>query len=160
MRRNRYQRKQLQANKLYLINEVSRIVNLSQKRIREYEKEGFIKPIRENSTNNRLYSEFDIAQIQRINALIHDRGFTLACLKNLMVLAPCWNIFDCQVKEQCAAYQLPWRPCYEVREYRETSCNGPCERCAIWLNRHVPKMSVLEQFSHEQVPSDDKPAGD
>ncbi len=75
-----------------MINEVSRVVNLSQKRIREYEKEGFIKPLREKNTNNRLYSNFDVAQINQVNSLIHDRGFTLACLRNLMVLAPCWNI--------------------------------------------------------------------
>jgi DNA-binding transcriptional MerR regulator len=146
MQRGRYQRKRLSEDQLFLINEVSRLVNLSQKRIREYEKEGFIKPIRENSTNNRLYTEFEVTQIQRINALIHNRGFTLACLKNLLVLAPCWNIFDCPVKEQCSAYLLPWRPCYEVREYRETSCNGPCERCAVWLNRNVQKEQVLEPF--------------
>jgi hypothetical protein len=150
MRRSKYQRKRLAEDKLYLINEVSRLVNLSQKRIREYEKEGLVKPIRENSTNNRLYSDFEIAQIQRINSLIHDRGFTVACLKNLLVLAPCWNIFDCQVKEQCSAYHLPWRPCYEVREYRETSCNGPCERCAVWLNRHVPKEQILEPLPPEK----------
>jgi MerR family transcriptional regulator, repressor of the yfmOP operon len=150
MRRSRYQRKRSTDDKLYLINEVSRLVNLSQKRIREYEKEGLIKPTRENSTNNRLYSEFEIAQIQRINNLIHERGFTVACLKNLLVLAPCWNIFDCPVKEQCSAYHLPWRPCYEVREYRETGCNGPCERCAIWLNRDLRKEKVLEQFPLEK----------
>lgn len=145
MRRGRYQRKKLKENRLYLINEVSRIVNLSQKRIREYEKEGFIRPLREESTNNRLYTEFDIAQIRQINNLIHERGFTIACLKNLMVLAPCWNIFDCQVKEECPAYLLPWRPCYEVRQYRETKCNGPCERCAIYLNRTVSREKILEQ---------------
>ncbi|HAY22726.1 MAG TPA: MerR family transcriptional regulator [Desulfobacterales bacterium] len=149
MRRGTYQRNRLTDDKLYLINEVSRIVNLSQKRIREYEKEGFIKPIRESSTNNRLYSEFDIAQIQRLNTLIHESGFTVAGLKSLLVLAPCWNIFDCQVKEQCAAYQLPWRPCYEVREYRETACNGPCERCAVFLNRNIPKEKVLVQHPFE-----------
>ena len=92
---------------LFLINEVSRLVNLSQKRIREYEKEGFIKPLREKNTNNRLYSNFDVSQINQINSLIHDRGFTLACLRNLMVLAPCWNIFDCNKKEACPAFQLP-----------------------------------------------------
>ena len=74
---------------LFLINEVSRLVDLSQKRIREYEKEGFIKPLREKNTNNRLYSNFEVTQINQINSLIHDRGFTLACLRNLMVLAPC-----------------------------------------------------------------------
>jgi MerR family transcriptional regulator, repressor of the yfmOP operon len=143
MKRVKYQRKR-NCNDLYLINEVSRIVNLSQKRIREYEKEGFLKPLREESTNNRLYSDFEVTQIQRINDLIHERGFTLACLKNLLVLAPCWNIFDCQLKEQCSAYQLPWRPCYEVREYRDTRCNGPCDRCAVFLNRDFKKEKVLE----------------
>lgn len=134
---------------LYLINDVSRLVNLSQKRIREYEKEGFIKPIREKNTNNRLYSPFDVAQIQQINYLIHERGFTLACLRNLMVLAPCWNIFDCQEKEQCPAYQLPWRPCHEVRESKETLCPGPCNQCAIYLNRDVKKERVLQKFPAE-----------
>jgi len=121
------------------------MVNLSQKRIREYEKEGFIKPLREKNTNNRLYSPFDILQIQQINNLIHERGFTLACLRNLMVLAPCWNIFDCQHKEKCAAYKSPWQPCYEVRLRQETLCNGPCDRCAIYLNRYIQKQKILEK---------------
>lgn len=137
-------------NNLYLINEVSRRVNLSQKRIREYEKEGFIKPLREASTNNRLYSEFEIAQILRINELIHERGFTVASLKNLLVLAPCWNIFACQEKENCPAYKLPWRPCHEVRQYRGTAYNGECERCAIYLNREVRKERVLEKFERRK----------
>jgi hypothetical protein len=134
---------------LFLINEVSRLVNLSQKRIREYEKEGFIKPLREKNTNNRLYSNFDVSQINQINSLIHDRGFTLACLRNLMVLAPCWNIFDCDKKEACPAFQLPWRPCYEVREYRGTLCEGPCSRCAVYLNRAVKREKILEKYTLE-----------
>ncbi len=134
----------------FLINEVSRKVNLSQKRIREYEKEGFIRPIREQNTNNRLYSSFEISQIQRINTLIHERGFTLACLRTLLTLAPCWNIFDCQDKDKCPAFQLPWRPCYEVREYRNTLCAGPCDRCAVFLNRHVEKERILEQVRPEK----------
>lgn len=142
--------KQVKVGDLFLINDVSRLVNLSQKRIREYEKEGFIKPIREKNTNNRLYSAFDVTQIQQINSLIHERGFTLACLRNLMVLAPCWNIFDCQEKEKCPAYQHPWEPCYEVRASQETLCNGACDRCAIYLNRDVKKEKVLEPFPRSQ----------
>jgi hypothetical protein len=130
---------------LFLINEVSRMVNLSQKRIREYEKEGFIKPLREKNTNNRLYSSSDISQINQVNGLIHDRGFTLACLRNLMVLAPCWNIFDCSKKEECPAFQVPWRPCYEVREQRGTLCEGPCDRCPVYLNRNVKREKILEK---------------
>ena len=134
---------------LYLINEVSRMVNLSQKRIREYEKEGFFKPLREKNTNNRLYSPFDIAQIGQITKMIHERGFTITGLKNLLVQAPCWNIFGCKEKEACPAFQLPWRPCYEVRGYRETPGNRPCEQCPIFLNRDFKKEKILEQLPSE-----------
>ena len=67
MRQGRYQRKGLTENKLFLLNEVSRLVNLSQKRIREYEKEGLVKPLRENSTNNRL---LPILKSSRFNGLM------------------------------------------------------------------------------------------
>ena len=129
---------------MYLINEVSRQVELSQKRIREYEKEGFISPQREANTNNRLYSDFEISQIKRINYLIHERGFTLACLRNLIVLAPCWNIFDCAERATCAAYAEPHSPCWRVRQRQETLCPGPCQRCAVYLNRGHAARRVLE----------------
>ncbi|MBI5523835.1 MAG: MerR family transcriptional regulator [Desulfarculus sp.] len=133
---------------MYLINDVSRVVNLSQKRIREYEKEGFILPRREPKTNNRLYSDFDVAQIQRINQLIHEHGFTLACLRNLLLLAPCWNIFACADKERCAAFREPHRRCYDIREQAETLCGGPCGCCAVYLNRQQERLQVLEPAGH------------
>ncbi len=129
---------------VYLINEVAKRVGLSQKRIREYEQEGFIKPQRQPATNNRLYTDFDIAQIKRISYLIHQRGFTLACLRNLLVLAPCWNIFACPDPESCAAYHEPHRCCWQVRRRQETLCLGPCARCAIYLNRKTKKRPIFE----------------
>jgi len=138
---------------MYLINEVSRRVNLSQKRIREYEKEGFIRPLREPNTNNRLYSDFEVAQIKRINFLIHERGFTLACLRNLMVLAPCCNIFACPEKASCAAYQDPHGRCWKIRQRRETLCPGPCERCAGYLNRDFDAGRVLEPTGNHPMAS-------
>ena len=131
--------------KLYLINEVSRRVNLSQKRIREYEREGFIKPRRDKRTNNRLYTDFEIAQVKRINQLIHEEGFTLACLKKLLVLAPCWNIFDCQNRTECPAYKKQLTPCYETRKNEMIPSSNSCEQCAIYLNRHVSKDKILEK---------------
>jgi DNA-binding transcriptional MerR regulator len=142
---------------MYLINEVSRVVNLSQKRIREYEKEGFIKPLRENSTNNRLYSDFEVAQIRRINHLIHERGFTLACLRNLLVLAPCWNVFACAQRTDCAAYHQPHRRCFEIRESGQTLCPGPCLRCALYLNRDFQSPGVLEPTGHPPLDGQDQP---
>ncbi len=131
-----------------MINEVSKRVNLSQKRIREYEKEGFLNPDREPKTNNRFYSDFEVLQIQRISYLIHKRGFTLACLRNLLVLAPCWNVFDCLKKEACSAYEFPHRLCWQVRETHEVKCPGPCAKCAIFINRDYRKEQVLEKEFH------------
>ncbi len=127
----------------YLINEVARRVGLSPKRIREYEKEGFIRPSRQSRTNNRLYSEFEVSQIQRINHLLHEKGFTLACLRNLLVMAPCWNIFGCPEPQECPAYHQPHRPCWQVRRQNQTSCQGPCRHCALYLNRKQEKEGVL-----------------
>jgi DNA-binding transcriptional MerR regulator len=48
---------------MYKIEQVSRMTGLSQKRIRDYEKEGLIKPARHSNTNDRLFSQFDVKQI-------------------------------------------------------------------------------------------------
>jgi DNA-binding transcriptional MerR regulator len=133
---------------MFRINEVSQQVNLSQKRIREYEKEGFINPDRELRTNNRLYSDFEVTQIKRINFLIHERGFTLACLRAVLNLAPCWTIFDCRHKEECSAFQHPHESCYDVREKYGALCPGPCDKCAIYINRNQPREPILEKDYH------------
>lgn len=130
---------------LFLIGDVSHQVGLSQKRIREYEKEGFIAPRRDRATNNRLYTEFDIRQIQRVNALIHDHGFTLACLKYLLVSAACWNIFDCKKKDICPAAQSLDAPCYDALQRLNSSAVIKCESCPIYRLRKTPKIKVLEK---------------
>ncbi len=134
----------------YPIGVVSKRVNLSQKTIRDYEKMGLIKPLREPRTNNRIYSDFEIEQIQQLTHLIHKEGFTLSCLQRILQLAPCWNIFDCKVKERCPAYKDSPKPCYEVRKKRDTLCSGPCDRCAVYINRSSKKEKVLKRDFPEE----------
>jgi DNA-binding transcriptional MerR regulator len=137
-------RKKGQGFREYSIGVISRLVDLSQKTIRDYEKIGLIKPRRDPRTNNRIYSDFEIEQIQQISHLIHNEGFTLPCIKRLLQLAPCWNIFDCEVKEKCPAYEYTPTPCYETREKKETLCSGACEQCAVYINRSSKKDKVLQ----------------
>ena len=128
----------------YLINEVSRRVELSQKQIREYEKGGLIKPEREPRTNNRRYSEYDINQILRVKELIHEHGFTVACLRYFLSSAPCWIVFKCAEKEACTAYNNPRIPCYDVA--KKAAGHGglkDCNNCPIYLNRDVKTMPLL-----------------
>jgi len=131
----------------YLINDVSQRVGLSQKRIREYEKGGLLKPAREPSTNNRLYTERDIRQILQIKALIHEHGFTLASLRHMVANMACWVVFGCEEKASCPAYAAPLTPCYEVAWKTETEKNqAGCENCPIYLNRDVQKMTLLNKI--------------
>ena len=135
-----------QRDATYLINAVSQRVGLSQKRIREYEKGGLIKPERELRTNNRRYSESDINRILRIKALIHEHGFTVACLRYFLASAPCWVIFNCAEKETCKTYHATHTPCYEMIE-QAAGHSGlkDCPNCPIYLNRDRHAMALLEK---------------
>ena len=126
--------------KTYLIGEVSCKVKLSQKRIREYEKEGFVAPIRDAKTNNRHYTNLDINQIKQINNLIHQHGFTISCLKTLLKSAPCWNIFDCKKTGECAAFKNPQTPCYVTIKNEPDS---KCSTCPVYRNRNQKPINIL-----------------
>jgi DNA-binding transcriptional MerR regulator len=128
----------------YPIGIVSQMVNLSQKTIRDYEQLGLIKPRRDLRTNNRIYSDFEIEQIKHITHLIHNEGLTLTCIRRIIQLAPCWNIFACEVKEECVAFKNANRPCYEVRKKWETRCVGPCDQCVVYINRTFGKKQILK----------------
>jgi len=129
-----------------LINDVSREVGLSQKRIREYEKEGLIKPDREPKTNNRRYTQTDIDQIRRINDLIHNHGFTVAGLKYILKNASCWTIFDCSEKEACPCYRNTDAPCYEAVPGADGGTRSKaCFSCPIYLNRNGKATALLNK---------------
>ncbi|MDJ0781273.1 MAG: MerR family transcriptional regulator [Desulfosarcinaceae bacterium] len=127
----------------YLINAVSSAVGLSQKRLRDYERLGFIKPKREAKTNNRLYTDADIRRIGAIKALIHEHGFTLKCFQYLLAAAPCWTIFQCEQRFTCPAYESVSRPCYIVKAEGEPSASEACSDCPVYLNRHTETPALL-----------------
>lgn len=129
----------------YLINEVSQRVGLSQKRIREYEKHGFIRPSRDPRTNNRLFSDADIQMILRVKNLLHDHGFTLACLRYFLVSAPCWIIFDCPGRQVCPAYNQPHTPCYEMFMSPPAMLDKKCSDCPVYVNRNIERFALFER---------------
>jgi hypothetical protein len=131
--------------KTHLINEVARKVGLSQKRIREYEKEGLVRPSRDPRTNNRIFNENDIQRVQRIKQLIHEHGFTLSCLKYFMSSAPCWIIYDCEGKLDCPVYQSPEAPCYEIMQSIDVSHKKNCRSCSVYLNRKSKSFSLFSK---------------
>ena len=131
--------------KMYKIDYVSRMTGLSQKRIRDYEKEGLIKPSRQSSTNDRLFSQFDIKQIKRIKSLIHRRGFTIRALKQLLTMAPGWKVFRCQEKQKCKAFKNPHKACWDIRRGENKGrYQRFCTLCPLYLARKTGKIQLLE----------------
>ena len=129
------------------IGKVSKIVGLTVKRIREYEKEELIKPGRGAGNNFRLYDDFDLRRIEQIKDLIHRRGFTVASIRYLLKVAPCWEIFECPDKQSCVAYHIPHRKCWQIKDIDKTNtlCMGNCQRCPVYLNRELKVKPLLEK---------------
>jgi len=62
---------------VYLISAVAQILNIHPQTLRQYEREGLIKPSRTNG-KIRLYSQEDIDQIKSVLNLTRDLGINLA----------------------------------------------------------------------------------
>ena len=123
---------------LVRIGKVSRMLNISVRRILQYEEEGLIIPTQKTTGGHRLYSEYDVHHIKNIMHLIHDRGLTLAGIKYILKMSPCWEIFPCPEKDNCKAFKKPYSTCWKVRQEKkgECSCMGDCARCPVYLVRN------------------------
>jgi len=131
----------------YRIGQVARQVGLTEKRIREYEDEGLINPKRRESSIQRQYDDFDIRRIQQIKALIHERGLTLAGIKALLAVAPCWEIIECDNRNHCPAYVDPRKKCWTIREElrADIQCMGYCNRCPKYLVRDITVSPLFDK---------------
>jgi hypothetical protein len=124
------------------IKQVGREVGLSERRIREYERVGLIRPLRESRTNDRLFGPVEIAQLNLLRRLVNEHKFTLDNIKLLFSYAPCWELTGCRDRDRCPAPRKPTVPCYSVPD---TLCGGEdnCPRCPIYLSKEKPRQAVV-----------------
>ncbi len=128
---------------MYKIGEVVRKLNISGRRIIEYEKIGLIKPKRESLTNDRLFTDFEVRQIKKIQKLIHKHGFTLTSIVYLLNIAPCWKIFNCK-SPKCPAYKNLEKKCWKlIGDGTSNVSTGECSKCAILLASKKSKGFIL-----------------
>ena len=126
------------------IGEVARELGLSERRIREYERAGLVRPQREARTGDRLFEEYEIDQIRLIQGLIHDKGMTIEGIRLLLAYAPCWELTDCQAKEECPILEDSLVSCYQQRSSgTELPCPIDCERCPIYHMKDQPRPAIV-----------------
>ena len=70
----------------YVISVAARMLSMQTHTLRYYEKIGIIEPQRSEG-NIRLYSEKDIAQLQRVKSLVDDLGINLAGAEVILRMA-------------------------------------------------------------------------
>lgn len=90
---------------LYTIGEAADILGVSIPTIRMYEREGLIIPHRKHSKHRR-FSQNDVERIRCIRTMINHDKVSIAGIRRLLSLIPCWKILNCSPdeRESCAAF--------------------------------------------------------
>ncbi len=119
---------------VFTIGVVAQKLGISEHVIRVYEKEGLIIPYRKES-GHRLFSEYDIERIECIRRTIAERKISIAGIKRLLALIPCWEIKGCsmEIRIKCPSYFDYEKPCWLNKEYLKGECaTNECRECPVY----------------------------
>lgn len=121
---------------IYPIGVVSRLLGVSVHTLRMYEREGLILTNRGVNQKNRLYSKADIERIQCILEAIRKKQFTIASIKTMLSMVPCWKIINCPEKERiaCPAYNSIGVPCWTIEHKTNICAKMDCKTCYVYTN--------------------------
>lgn len=136
------------ASSLYSIGEAADLLGISIPTIRMYEREGLILPYRKRSKHRR-FSQSDIERIRCIRAMINQEKVSIAGIKRLLSLIPCWTIKNCPPDERvrCGAFQQHELPCW-MASHKSWDCRSAiCRECSVYTrvaNCETLKRTIAE----------------
>ncbi len=130
---------------MYTIGSVARLLNVSVQLLRLYEREGLILPVR-SETGHRRYSLSDVDRLKCIVDAIRNRKFSIASIRKIHSLIPCWQIIGCSDADRraCPAFTTESDACWVVKG-GSTECNTRDCRLCIVYQRSVD-CSAIKQF--------------
>jgi MerR family transcriptional regulator/heat shock protein HspR len=136
--------------RLYTIGEAADLLGISVPTIRMYEREGLIVPLRKTS-GHRLYAESDLQRIRGIRRSINVEKVSIAGLRQLMSLVPCWQVKNCPEAErsQCTGYLDQQTPCWSGTKKSAECKNTECRTCSVYINSSDCNQirQTLQQYS-------------
>jgi MerR family transcriptional regulator, heat shock protein HspR len=117
----------------YSISEAADILCISVPTLRMYEREGLVIPSRRDS-GHRAYTEDQLERIRCYRQTMVRDKITIAHLKRLLSLIPCWEINNCpeSSKATCRAYPSREVPCWEVTGKSWQELCGNCLECEVY----------------------------
>ncbi len=120
---------------LFPISVAAKVLGISVHTLRMYEKEGLIVPFKKE-TKHRLYSKADIERLSCIRRAINESKISIAGIKTIYSLIPCWEITNCSEKDRinCKAYQSHSEPCWAFKHEGNICAQRVCRNCHVYKN--------------------------
>lgn len=126
--------KQIKENEpVYTISTTAELLGISIHTLRMYEREGLILAHKKKS-GHRLFSREDIDRIQCIRRAINEKKISIAGIKTIYSLIPCWDFINCtqEQRKKCQAYASHTQPCWSFN-HRANSCfRNDCRICPVY----------------------------
>ena len=119
--------------RVYSISEAADILCISVPTLRMYEREGLVIPSR-RASGHRAYTENDLERIRCYRQTMSRDKVTIAHLKRLLSLIPCWKINECPESSRatCTAYSSREAPCWTVTGKTWQTMCGMCHDCEVY----------------------------
>ncbi|RPI17516.1 MAG: MerR family transcriptional regulator [Ignavibacteriae bacterium] len=132
---------------VFSISMAAKILKVSVHTLRMYEKEGLIIPFKKDS-KQRLYSKSDIDRLECIRRAINENKISIAGIKTIFSLIPCYKIKNCGEKRfDCEAYNEHTKPCWMLKHESNFCSDKECRTCEVYMqfaNCQVIKEKFLE----------------
>ncbi|MBI5474674.1 MAG: MerR family transcriptional regulator [Ignavibacteriae bacterium] len=128
----------------YTIGEAADLVGTSISTVRMYEREGLIIPLRRDSKHRR-FSEADITRIRCMRKMINEKKVSIAGIRHMMSLIPCWKIKGCSsdVRQSCPAFSNTEKPCWMLSGKSWMCRSSQCSQCVVY--REIANCETLKQ---------------
>ena len=118
---------------VYTISTAADILGISIHTLRMYEREELILPHKKNS-GHRLFSDEDIERIQCIRKAINEQKISIAAIKTIYSLIPCWEFINCsqEQRKKCPAYTSHTQPCWSFNHKPRSCFRNDCKVCPAY----------------------------
>jgi MerR family transcriptional regulator, heat shock protein HspR len=118
---------------LYSISTAARLLKISVHTLRMYEREGLIIPFRKES-HQRMYSQSDIERLNCIRHSINSEKLSIAGIKTIYAMIPCWEIKQCPPKDKinCEAYKGYNKACWMFSHSDNICSDQICRECVVY----------------------------
>jgi hypothetical protein len=102
--------------------------------LREYEKQGLIRPNKING--RRMYTGCEVGFVRDIRYYLAERRMTISGLKEFYLRSGCWEIKRCH-RPKCPAYGNINKQCWQVVKNHKHCSPEICPFCPIFIIKTV-----------------------